>query len=131
MLCLGASHGSAGERSREFIVSAVSETRCTGDGREAESFQSVTHIDDSNSFSLVRAMSSLISGGYCDGVPPLPIPNREVKPACADGTAMQCGRVGHRLLFKTLRKERKLWITTMLLQSFFVFQKNLLNHDYR
>ena len=25
---------------------------------------------------------------------PLPISNREVKPACADGTAMQCGRVG-------------------------------------
>ena len=41
-----------------------------------------------------------ISGGYCGGVPPLPIPNREVKPACADGTAMQCGRVGGRLLFR-------------------------------
>lgn len=39
-----------------------------------------------------------ISGGYCGGVPPLPIPNREVKPACADGTALQCGRVGGRLL---------------------------------
>ena len=38
-----------------------------------------------------------ISGGYCGGVPPLPIPNREVKPACADGTAMQCGRGGGRL----------------------------------
>ena len=38
-----------------------------------------------------------ISGGYCGGGPPLPIPNREVKPACADGTAMQCGRVGGRL----------------------------------
>ena len=33
-------------------------------------------------------------GGYSVGVPPLPIPNREVKPDCADGTAMQCGRVG-------------------------------------
>ena len=43
--------------------------------------------------------SEEISGGYCGGVPPLPIPNREVKPACADGTAMQCGRVGGRLLF--------------------------------
>ena len=42
-----------------------------------------------------------ISGGYCGRVPPLPIPNREVKPACADGTAMQCGRVGSRLLSKT------------------------------
>ena len=40
------------------------------------------------------------SGGYCGGVPPLPIPNREVKPACADGTAMQCGRVGGRHLFQ-------------------------------
>ena len=38
-------------------------------------------------------------GGYCCGVPPLPIPNREVKPACADGTAMQCGRVGRRPLY--------------------------------
>ena len=37
-------------------------------------------------------------GGYCVGVPPLPIPNREVKPVCADGTAMQCGRVGRCLL---------------------------------
>ena len=27
------------------------------------------------------------SGGYSGGVPPLPIPNREVKPVCADGTA--------------------------------------------
>ena len=39
---------------------------------------------------------ALYSGGYCGGVPPLPIPNREVKPVCADGTAMQCGRVGGR-----------------------------------
>ena len=37
-------------------------------------------------------------GGYCGEVPPLPIPNREVKLTCADGTAMQCGRVGSRLL---------------------------------
>ena len=38
------------------------------------------------------------SGGYSRGVPPLPIPNREVKPARADGTAPQCGRVGRRRL---------------------------------
>ena len=30
------------------------------------------------------------------GDPPLPIPNREVKPNSADGTAKICGRVGHR-----------------------------------
>ena len=46
----------------------------------------------------------VMSGGYCGGVPPLPIPNREVKPACADGTAMQCGRVGGRLF--SIRKPR-------------------------
>ena len=39
-----------------------------------------------------------LSGGYCGEVPPLPIPNREVQLTCADGTAMQCGRVGSRLL---------------------------------
>ena len=33
------------------------------------------------------ACSRDISGGYSDGVPPLPIPNREVKPDRADGTA--------------------------------------------
>ena len=27
---------------------------------------------------------------------PLPIPNREVKPTCANGTAVICGRVGRR-----------------------------------
>ena len=36
-------------------------------------------------------------GGYSNGVPPLPIPNREVKPINADGTAFSCGRVGSRL----------------------------------
>ena len=39
-------------------------------------------------------------GDDSGGVPPLPIPNREVKPACADGTAMQCGRVGNRQFFQ-------------------------------
>ena len=42
----------------------------------------------------------VLLGGYSSEVPPLPIPNREVKPACADGTAMQCGRVGGRLFFR-------------------------------
>jgi two-component system, sporulation sensor kinase D len=47
----------------------------------------------------VPRRSKAISGGYGGGAPPLPIPNREVKPACADGTAQQCGRVGGRLFF--------------------------------
>ena len=50
-------------------------------------------------FKIVSERSERTLGGYCGGVPPLPIPNREVKPACADGTAMQCGRVGGCLLF--------------------------------
>ena len=55
-------------------------------------------------FACVQIRHTPLSGGYCGGVPPLPIPNREVKPTCADGTAMQCGRVGRRLLsMKSLR----------------------------
>ena len=50
-------------------------------------------------FLLVDIRHNPLSGGYCGGVPPLPIPNREVKPTCADGTAMQCGRVGGCLLY--------------------------------
>ena len=63
-----------------------------------------------------------LSGGYCSGVPPLPIPNREVKPACADGTAMQCGRVGGRHFFQSeepfSRKIRGLFF--LLFLQFFV-----------
>ena len=40
-------------------------------------------------------------GDYCGGVPPLPIPNREVKTASADGTAHCCGRVGRCHSFET------------------------------
>ena len=58
-------------------------------------------------------MTETNSGGYCGGVPPLPIPNREVKPACADGTAMQCGRVGGCLLIRVFG-------ATMLRRPFFV-----------
>ena len=35
----------------------------------------------------VFELLSLNFGGYSQGVTPLPIPNREVKPLCADGTA--------------------------------------------
>src|ERR1700750_1261978 len=34
--------------------------------------------------------------------PPLPIPNREVKPARADGTAVKCGRVGRCQILSSL-----------------------------
>ncbi len=37
------------------------------------------------------------------GVPPLPIPNREVKPCSADGTGVTPGRVGRRHIIEALR----------------------------
>ena len=39
-------------------------------------------------------LSDIYCGGYSGGDLPLPIPNRAVKPACADGTAPPGGRVG-------------------------------------
>ena len=45
----------------------------------------IVRSDNTESTSFV--CSNGIAGGYSDGVPPLPIPNREVKPARADGTA--------------------------------------------
>ena len=64
---------------------------------------------------------SPISGGDSGGVPPLPIPNREVKPACADGTAMQCGRVGN-CLFSVSKKKREMKSSgrEILRRTFFV-----------
>ena len=41
-------------------------------------------VDIANRF---VAVCQQYSGGYSGGVPPLPIPNREVKPVHADGTA--------------------------------------------
>ena len=43
------------------------------------------------------------NGGYNDGDPPLPIPNREVKPISADDTAIPSGKVGSRQLCETFR----------------------------
>ena len=49
-----------------------------------------------------------ISGGCGGGGPAVPIPSRGGEPTGADGTAMQCGRVGNRLLFrmKSLRFQK-------------------------
>ena len=44
------------------------------------------------------------------GDPPLPIPNREVKPDSADGTANVCGRVGHRHFYKNPGTLKSPWI---------------------
>ena len=49
---------------------------------------------------LVQRTNTDIQAIDSVGVPPLPIPNREVKPNSADGTAKICGRVGHRRFFR-------------------------------
>ena len=74
---------------RKFIVSAV-DSRLNREGRW---FFTVKY-----SLLVCKYVIPHYHGGYCGEVPPLPIPNREVKLTCADGTAMQCGRVGSRLL---------------------------------
>ena len=60
-------------------------------GRESRAFAfaKVCHLirPSGEKLPLKGDGGSLISGGYSGGVPPLPIPNREVKPARADGTA--------------------------------------------
>ena len=48
----------------------------------------------------------IYSGGYSDGEPPLPIPNREAKPVIADGTARPGGRVGSRRAWKESSDEK-------------------------
>ena len=45
-------------------------------------------------------------GDYSTGVPPLTIPNREVKSSSADGTALICGRVCRRQLLLALTKNQ-------------------------
>ncbi len=49
------------------------------------------------SFPCNRVLQSALrySWRQCRGCPPLPIPNREVKPRRADGTALNGGRVGN------------------------------------
>ena len=53
------------------------------------------------------------NGGYNDGDPPLPIPNREVKPISADDTAIPSGKVGSRQLIETFSQK--------CLEVFFLF----------
>ena len=53
------------------------------------------------------------SGDYSTKVPPLPIPNREVKLRHADGTAY-CGRVGSRRLRREI-------LEVEILRGFFAF----------
>ena len=53
-------------------------------------------------------------GGYSSEVPPLPIPNREVKLTNADGTAYLGGRVGSRLFKPSPKGFGFLFVVTLL-----------------
>ena len=55
--------------------------------------ETLTLYDMQGIKTLIKAIDSV-------GDPPLPIPNREVKPDSADGTAKICGRVGHRHFYE-------------------------------
>jgi hypothetical protein len=55
----------------------------TEDGRRKTEARKI----DSSDFGLRTSDFKRSSGDYSGRVPPLPIPNREVKPASADGTA--------------------------------------------
>ena len=55
------------------------------------------YVSKRRSFDNVISSDRKVLGGYSGEVPPLPIPNREVKLTNADGTAVTCGRVGSRL----------------------------------
>ena len=82
-------------------------------------------------FACVQIRHNPLSGGYCGGVPPLPIPNREVKPTCADGTAMQCGRVGRRLLsMKSLRFRKISEAFLFFFPRIFFFSAGVLLHCF-
>ena len=62
------------------------------------------------------------NGGYNDGDPPLPIPNREVKPISADDTAIPSGKVGSRQLIETFSQK---WLEVFFflhLNSLFIFR---------
>ena len=56
----------------------------TEDGRQETEVRKI----DSSDFGLQTSDFKRSLGDYSGGVPPLPIPNREVKPASADGTAL-------------------------------------------
>ena len=58
--------------------------------------------------SFDKMKQGVLLGGYSSEVPPLPIPNREVKLTNADGTAYLGGRVGSRL-FKRRSNENSIF----------------------
>ena len=65
------------------------------------------------------------NGGYNDGDPPLPIPNREVKPISADDTAIPSGKVGSRQLCESIQEtECSFFFVQMLLLWKLILKKS-------
>ena len=61
--------------------------------------------------------------------PPLPIPNREVKPARADGTAVKCGRVGRCQILSAKAVNQKPFIR--MNEGFLGFEQVCYRHTVR
>ena len=70
---------------------------------------------------LIILSFEIYNGGNSDGDPPLPIPNREVKPVCADGTAIPSGRVGNRQLLKTCKFSYRSFLFIYMITMFKCF----------
>ena len=68
--------------------------RCTGSNVLSRPVLIARDLSKCLIFLVLVLSQDIYCGGYSGGEPPLPIPNREVKPAIADGTAPPGGRVG-------------------------------------
>ena len=65
----------------------------------------------------MQGINTLIKAIDSVGDPPLPIPNREVKPDSADGTAKICGRVGHRHFYEENFKQLRFSFFCVILSA--------------
>ena len=96
-----------------FLQRTLSHFRCY-----VKDIARATHSGRShNRTGFDRMKHRVLLGGYSSEVPPLPIPNREVKLTNADGTAYLGGRVGSRL-FKPNPIRVRLFFVSMLCARF-------------
>ena len=68
-------------------------------------------------FLVITKLTKQDLGGYSGEVPPLPIPNREVKLTNADGTAYLSGRVGSRLFKEQIERFAPFFCCYMVLEQ--------------
>ena len=83
-----------------FSICATANEKRVCNTEKKKSFHNVEYIKKILLHCTISRHQTLIKAIDSVGDPPLPIPNREVKPNSADGTAKICGRVGHRHFYK-------------------------------